>query len=194
PEARREAMVQYVNASIRDQRKAEKEDKAGVIVFGRNTEVEVLPVDFNIQLGRKVESLLDREFTSLSNAMQRAMSMFPHDAAKRIVLVTDGNQNIGDALAEARSVTNAGVSIDVLPVPLDRRKDVAVEKIVLPPDIRRNQPFEARVVINNATDKSGAGRPIKGHVRVIRKAGERQETLVDQPLEIKPGKSVFPFR
>src|SRR3954471_10017387 len=35
PEARREAMIDYVNASIRDQRKSEKGDKAGVIVFGK---------------------------------------------------------------------------------------------------------------------------------------------------------------
>ena len=59
PEARRAAMIRYVNASIREQRKDEKGDRAGVIVFGRNAEVEVPPVDFNIQLGRKVESLLD---------------------------------------------------------------------------------------------------------------------------------------
>src|SRR4029079_9849095 len=176
PEARRDAMIDYVNASIRHQRKSEKGDKAGVIVFGKNAEVEVPPVDFTIQLGHRVERLLDRECGSLSNAMQRAMSMFAHDVAKRIVLVTDGNQDIGDALAEARAVAGAGVSIDVLPVPIDRRSDVAVEKIALPPDIRRNQPFEARVVINNATDKSGEGHPIKGHVRIVRKAGERQET------------------
>src|SRR5262245_8666501 len=194
PEARRDAMIAYVNASIRGQRKAEKGDKAGVIVFGKNAEVEIPPVDFTIQLERRIESLLDREFTDLANAMQRAMSMFPHDSAKRIVLVTDGNQNIGDALAEARAVADAGVSIDVLPVPLDRRSDVAVEKVALPPDIRRNQPFEARVVINNAIDKSGEGRSIKGHLRILRKAGERQETLADEPVELKPGKSVFPFR
>ena len=194
PEARRDAMISYVNASIRDQRKSEKNDRAGVIVFGRNAEVEVPPVDFNIQLGHRVESLLDREFTNLSDAMQRAMSMFPHDAAKRIVLVTDGNQNIGDALEEARSVADAGVSIDVMPVPLDRRSDVAVEKLALPPDIRRNQPFEARVVINNPTDSTGAGQTIKGRIRIVRKAGDREETLVDEPREIKPGKSVFPFR
>src|SRR5882757_3525822 len=112
PEARRSAMINYVNASIRDQRKADKEDKAGVIVFGRNAEVEVPPVDFNIQLGRKVESLLDRDFTNISGALQRAMAMFPHDTAKRIVLVTDGNQNVGDVLQEARAIANAGVSID----------------------------------------------------------------------------------
>ncbi len=194
PEARRDAMISYVNASMRDQRKADKNDRAGVIVFGRNAEVEVPPVDFTIQLGNRIESLLDREFTNLAGAMQRAMSMFPHDTAKRIVLVTDGNQNIGDALAEARSVADAGVSIDVLPVPLDRQSDVAVEKIAMPPDIRRNQPFEVRVVVNNATDSNGAGHPIKGRIRIVRKAGDHQETLVDEPMEIQPGKSVFPFR
>src|SRR3954463_3084525 len=194
PEARRNAMIDYVNASIRDQRKSEKGDKAGVIVFGKNAEVEVPPVDFNIQLGHQVESLLDREYSNLSNALQRAMSMFPHDAAKRIVLVTDGNQNVGDALAEARSVAEAGVSIDVMPVPLDRRSDIAVEKIAMPPDVRRNQPFEVRVVVNNALDNTGAGHPIKGRVQIVRRAGEHTEVLVDDRQEIKPGKSVFPFR
>jgi uncharacterized membrane protein/Mg-chelatase subunit ChlD len=195
PEGRRLAMISYVNASIRDQREAEKEDKAGVIVFGRNAEVEVPPVDFNIQLMRRVESLLDRDFTNLSGAMQRAMAMFPHDSAKRIVLVTDGNQNVGDALQEARAVAEAGVSIDVMPVPIDERSDVAVETFALPPDIRRNQPFEARIVVNNtSTDPSGAGKPVKGRIKIIRKAGEKEETLVDEPHEIKLGKSVFPFR
>ena len=69
---------------------------------------------------RKVESLLDPEYTNLAGAMQRAMAMFPHDAAKRIVIVTDGNQNVGDALEQARAMADAGVSIDVMPVPLER--------------------------------------------------------------------------
>jgi len=117
PEARRAAMIRYTNASIREQRQDEKGDRAGVIVFGRNAEVEVPPVDFDIQLTPRVESQLDPEFSNLSSAMQRAMAMFPHDAAKRIVLITDGNQNIGDALEEARAMADAGVSIDVMPAP-----------------------------------------------------------------------------
>lgn len=195
PESRRAAMIRYVNTSIREQREAEKSDKAGVIVFGQNAEVEVPPVDFNIQLSRKVESLLDRDYTNLSSAMQRAMAMFPHDSAKRIVLVTDGNQNIGDAMEEARAIADAGVSIDVMPVPIDRRSDVAVESFALPPDIRQKQPFEARVIVNNtAVDEEGQGKPVKGRIKIIRKAGDRKETLVDEPQEIKPGKTVFPFR
>ena len=153
PEARRAAMIRYTNASIREQRQDAKDDRAGVIVFGRNAEVEVPPVDFDIQLTQRVESQLDPEFSNLSSAMQRAMAMFPHDAAKRIVLVTDGNQNIGDALEEARSMADAGVSIDVMPVPLEQQTEVSVETVALPADVRLDQPFELRVVLNNATER-----------------------------------------
>jgi uncharacterized membrane protein len=195
PEARRVGMIRYVNASIREHRQDEKGDRAGVIVFGRNAEVEVPPVDFDIQLMTRVESLLDPEFTNLSGAMQRAMAMFPHDAAKRVVLVTDGNQNIGDALEEARAMADAGVSIDVLPVPLEQATEVSVESVALPADVRRDQPFELRVVLNNATGaNSGAAKPVRGRVRVVRKARDREETLADEAVELQPGKRVFTIR
>ncbi len=195
PEARRASMIRYVNASIRAHRKDEKGDRAGVIVFGRNAEVEVPPVDFDIQLMSKVESLLDPEFTNLSSAMQRAMAMFPHDAAKRIMLVTDGNQNIGDALDEARAMANAGVSIDVMPVPLKQQTEVAVETVAIPADVRRDQPFELRVVLNNTTgEDAGDAAPVRGRVRIVRKARGREETLTDEPVELQPGKRVFSLR
>jgi hypothetical protein len=191
PEARRFAMIDYVNASIREHRKDEKGDRAGVIVFGRNAEVEVPPVDFDIQLP-KVESLLDPEYTNLSNAMQRAMAMFPHDAAKRIVIVTDGNQNVGDGLEEARSLADAGVSIDVMPVPLDGTNEITIEKIAIPSDVRQNQPFELRVVMNNeAGDPSREAAPVSGKIRIVRKAGGREETLIEETRVIEPGKSVL---
>ena len=142
-------MIRYANASIHAQRRDDKEDRAGVIVFGKNAEVEVPPVDFSIQLAPKIESLLDPDYTNLAGAMQRAMSLFPHDTAKRVVLVTDGNENIGNALEQARTMADAGVSIDVMPVPLVHRTDIAVEKVALPADVRRGQPFELRVVLNN---------------------------------------------
>ncbi|MCI0492528.1 MAG: glutamine amidotransferase, partial [Planctomycetes bacterium] len=194
PEARREAMIRYTNASIREQRNDSLGDQAGVIVFGRNAEVELPPVDFDIQLRTRIESLLDPEFTNLANAMQRAMAMFPHDSAKRVVIVTDGNENIGDALEQARAMADAGVSIDVLPVPLVRTSEVSVDKVALPADVRRGQPFELRVVLNNATEETENVQPVAGKIRIIRKAGDREETLADAPVEIEPGKRVFSLR
>jgi uncharacterized membrane protein/Mg-chelatase subunit ChlD len=194
PEARRTEMIRYANASIHAQRRDDKEDRAGVIVFGKNAEVEAPPVDFSIQLAPRIESLLDPNYTNLAGAMQRAMSLFPHNTAKRVVLVTDGNENIGNSLEEARAMADAGVSIDVMPVPLGHRSDVAVEKVALPADVRRGQPFELRVVINNTEPADGAAKPVAGHLRIIRKAGERQETLSDQPIKLEPGKRVFSLR
>jgi von Willebrand factor type A domain len=194
PEARREAMIRYVNASIRNQRQADKEDRAGVVVFGRNAEVEVPPVDFSIQLVPKVESLLDPEYTNLAGAMQRAMAMFPHDSAKRVVIVTDGNENIGDALEQARAVADAGVSIDVMPVPLERQSEVSVEKVALPADVRRGQPFELRVVLDNSPPLEGGGKAVTGQIKIVRKAGDREETLTESPITIEPGKRVFTLR
>jgi uncharacterized membrane protein/Mg-chelatase subunit ChlD len=195
PEERRAAMIRYTNASIQAQRKDEKKDRAGVIVFGKNAEVELPPVEFNIELVPRIESLLDPEFSNLAGAMQRAMSMFPHDAAKRIVLVTDGNQNIGDALEQARAIADAGVSIDVLPVPLERRSEVAVEKVALPVDVRRDQPFELRVVLNHAVPEGAPpNQTVSGRVRVVRKAGDRETTIAEGPVTLAPGKHVVTFR
>jgi uncharacterized membrane protein len=194
PEGRRTEMIRYANASIHAQRRDDKEDRAGVIVFGKNAEVEAPPVDFSIQLAPRIESLLDPDYTNLAGAVQRAMSLFPHDTAKRVVLVTDGNENIGNVLEEARAAADGGVSIDVMPVPLGHRSDVAVEKVALPADVRRGQPFELRVVLNNTVPADAPPKPVAGHLRIIRKAGERQETLSDQPITLEPGKRVFSLR
>ena len=40
--------------------------------------------------------------TDVASALRLAMAMFPHDTAKRVVLMSDGNDNMGDVLAEAR--------------------------------------------------------------------------------------------
>jgi Mg-chelatase subunit ChlD len=195
PEQRRTEMIRYVNASIGAQRNDDKQDRAGVIVFAHNAEVEVPPVDFDVQLPPRIESLLDTQHTDLTGAMQRARAVFPPDGAKRIVLVTDGNENIGDVLAHARTLSDASIGIDVLPVPLTNRADVMVEKIALPVDVRRGQPFEIRVVLSRMTaGGAGAGPPTAGRVRIVRKAGEREDTLFETAVEIGPRKKVLSFR
>ena len=128
--------------------------------------------------------------------MQRAMAMFPHDAAKRIVLVTDGNQNVGDALEEARAIADAGVSIDVMPVPLDQQSEVAVEKIALPADVRRNQPFELRVVVNNDSDRRsrrGKTGEAARSASCARRASARKRWSMSRARSSR-ARRVFPFR
>ena len=64
--------------------------------------------------------------------MKLAQASFPEDAAKRIVVVSDGNQNLGDAVEQAQGVAAAGIGIDVMPVRYHHRAEVAVERVLLP--------------------------------------------------------------
>ena len=194
PIEQRLEMGKYVNASIEEHRKdfgdGRFEDRYAVIVFGRDAGVEMPLVDVGISLPRRVETILDPEYSDLATAIQRAKAMFPFDSAKRIVLVTDGNQNLGNAQREAKAATAAGVSIDVVPVMLVPRNEVAVEKIDVPANARRGQPFEMRVVLGNDAPE-GSERSVAGKLRIVRKTGEREETIVTQEIVVPPGKRVF---
>jgi len=190
PIEQRQEMGKFVNASIEEHRDGTREDRYAVIVFGRDAGVEMPLVDVGISLPPRVETILDPEYSDLATAIQRAKAMFPFDAAKRIVLVTDGNQNLGNAQREAKAATAAGVSIDVVPVMLVPRNEVAVEKIDVPANARRGQPFAMRVVLGNDAPK-GSARSVPGKLRIIRKTGEREETIVEQDIVVPPGKRVF---
>lgn len=189
-ESQREAMRTLVNGLVREHRRDEKQDRAGVIVFGRDAEVELPPVDFNYEMAR-IESTVDRRATDLAGAMSRAMSLFPHDSAKRVVLVTDGNENAGDALRQARAMADAGVSVDVLPTPMSARSETSVDKVALPSDVRIDQPFEVRIVIDHESD---SGRSAKGRLRIVRKAGDTERVISEGQVTLQEGKNVFNVR
>jgi uncharacterized membrane protein len=191
PQDQRQAMLDYVNEAVRRHHRESSEDKVGVIVFGRDAAVEYPPADFFAGLAQVETTDLDPEHTDLAGAMKRAMAMFTGDYAKRIVVVSDGNENVGDARRQARALADASVSIDVWPVFLPARNEISVEKVAIPADVRRDQPFDLRVVVNNETSGENPNRTVRGKLRIVRKTGERDETIAEQDVELPPGKRVL---
>ncbi len=193
PDAQRQEMVDYINASIARHRKEEKRDRAGVVVFGEDAAVEIPPIDEHVPLPATSENQLDRQQSNLAAALKLAQALFPHDSAKRVVVVSDGNETLGDARAQAQALADAGVSIDVVPIHLAARGEVAVEKLTVSNDVRRGQPFDLRVVLNNTTDGEQGG-AVRGRLRIVRRTGERETTMAEQEVELPPGKRVFSIR
>ncbi|MEX2559954.1 MAG: VWA domain-containing protein, partial [Pirellulales bacterium] len=193
PVERREAMVDYVNAAILRHRK--QDDKVGVVVFGREAAIEVPPFDDDVQLTRQVESMLNPEATNLAGALKLAQASFPEDAAKRIVVISDGKENLGDAMEMAQVAALAGIGIDVQPVIFGARGEVLVEKLALPPDVRKGQPFDLRVVLSNTTEPAeGQSGVIGGKLIISRKTDDEPQVLSEQHVELPPGKKVFTVR
>src|SRR5947209_20249714 len=100
---------------------SETEDKAGIIIFGREAKIEYPPFADEIRAVGVLESLFDlrTDATNIASALKLAQASFPEDSAKRIVVVTDGNENLGDAPLVARSLADAGIGIDVAPIVLN---------------------------------------------------------------------------
>ena len=142
--------------------------------------------------------------TSIASALRLARGTFPEGTAKRVVLVSDGNQNLGDAFAEAQALTNAGIGIDVAILPTMVRADVVVEKIVAPTNVRSGAPFDVTLVLNNiqpedddiAQDVRPSTPPprFQGRVTVMRKNRGGGKLVSEQDVTLEPGKQVFTFR
>ena len=193
PASRRQAVREDLNASILEHRR--DGDYAGVIVFGRDAAIEVPPFDDDVQMGENVESLLDPRYTNLAAAMRLAEASFPPGVARRMVILSDGAENLGDAETSARSAAESGIGIDVFPIRYAAGSDVRVERITLPPDIRQDQPFDLRVVLDH-TPPSGVqnASPIRGRLILSEQTGDEPRVISDEPVTLGPGKQVFVVR
>jgi len=189
----RSRMIEYVNQAVERHRRPR--DRAGVIVFGREAAIELPPFDESIPLAATPGSPVDPEYTNLAGAMRLAQATFPEDAARRVVILSDGNENLGDALEQGRALAAAGTGIDVLPIRYQRRGEVMVERVVVPPEARRGQPVDLKVVISNTrTPRGGESGEVTGRLTIKQRAGGREVLLSEQRVTLPPGKKVFALR
>lgn len=192
PELQRRAEAEYANADIMKHLNKERGDRAGVIVFGRDAALEHPPYDDKIQIRTTPESRIEADHTNIEGALKLAMASFPEDSARRVVIVTDGNENLGSGLEQARQMAEAGVGIDVVPIRYQARADVAVERVTIPPDVNRGQPFDVQVVLNNTATDEGAA--VKGQLELVRKTADGEQVMAREAVELAPGKTVKHLR
>jgi Mg-chelatase subunit ChlD len=191
--SQRTSALDYANAAVRAHRDSRAGDMAGVVIFGREALVES-PLYDGPLLSRDIETRVDSEHTNLASALRLASAAFPDGVARRVVVVSDGNQNLGDALAEARILTERGIGIDVVPVPTLPRSDVIVDKVIAPVEARSSAPFDVSVVLQNVAPELVTDRPVAGRLTVVRKSGDFEQLIAEQDVVVPPGKQVLTFR
>src|SRR5256885_13989675 len=111
PSPQQEAAKEYVNQSSKEKKNV---DKAGVIVFGSEASIESSP-NPAIDL-QKIQAVVGTERTDLAGAIRLGTAAFPEHGQKRLVLLTDGNENVGDAMGAVLAAKPLAVSVDVVPM------------------------------------------------------------------------------
>lgn len=194
PRAKREVMLQHVIKSTDSHRHPQRNDSAGLIVFGREAAIEFPPFNDRLPNVKAVESYFGRtDATNLEAALKLAQASFPEDTAKRVVIVTDGNETLGSATSVAKAMADAGIGIDVVPISLAANSEILVEKVDLPGNIRQGQPFESKIVINRYHEGEEA-RDVPGRLRLLRSVGPREEVLLEDDVVLDKDVNVFPIR
>lgn len=198
PRAKREVMLNYAIESVRTHRNKQRGDLSGLIVFGREAAIEFPPYDDDLPYVDGVESYLGRtDATNLESALKLAQASFPENSARRIVIITDGNETVGTAASVAKAMSDKGIGIDIVPINMDSNSEILVEKVDLPGNIRQGQPFETRVVINRYQEDA-SDTPVVGRLRVIRSVGPTDvvvyESDQNDPVVLDRDVNVFPIR
>ena len=112
-----------------------------------------------------IESTIDAENTDLGAAVKLALAAFPEDTARRIVVISDGNENRGNLLEQALVAKQLGVQVDVLPIEYFYDREVLVEKVSIPPDVKKGETVNINVVIR-------ASEPTRGHAPDLPEGGQ----------------------
>lgn len=156
------------------------QDRAGVIVFGSEARLEAT-LQPTPRLER-VAAVVPGDRTDLAAALRLATAAFPEHGQRRVVLLSDGHENQGDALAAAALAR--AQQVDVFPVPLtaERGPDVAVQRLLAPARVKQGQTFEVKAFI--LADDSGPAT-----VRLLR----NHRLQGEQVLTLEAGKNLLAF-
>jgi hypothetical protein len=146
------AQAEYREAPVVDGlgAKLPGQDLMGVVSFGQDALVEDPPQHhlefqgFNTSPGAN--------FTDIESALRLAGSLAAPGTRRHVLLLSDGRQNVGDAVGEARVLRSEGVRVDVLPLPVPLGPDVRVDSVEVPPTVPPgSRPEATAVLVSNET-------------------------------------------
>jgi len=127
-----------------------RDDAAGVVSVGADALVEQ-PVG-QLRDFTGFQSLVDRGATNLEEGLNLAGALFPVGYRKRVVVLTDGRQNIGDALGAARLLRDEDARVDVVPLTPASGPEASVVNVQAPSSLRQgaNLPLTVKLRSNVA--------------------------------------------
>lgn len=143
----RERQVRFVSEAVS---KLGPEDQAAIIAFGKEAVVDVAPgklpgVD-------RILSVVDGSASDLAGAIRLASASFPDGKARRIVLLSDGNETRGDAAEAASVAATDGIPIDHVVLGTQPMEGEAVlVQADMPNELRQGQPFAIRATVDSTT-------------------------------------------
>jgi Mg-chelatase subunit ChlD len=156
--------------------------RAAVIAFGEEALVERLASEARDL--PPIASVPGASRTDIASALRLALALFPEDSQKRLILLSDGLENVGEALARSDWLASRGVEIDIVPLlapPVEAEAYLA--DLEVPAAVREGQSFAVTALIESTVAQ-------RATVRLF----DAGDLVVSRQLELEPGMNRMELR
>ena len=129
------------------------DDMFGVVTFGHDAAVEMpLTRDPGFE---SFQTQPDPSYTDIAGALRLAAGLLPDGYARQLVLISDGRQNLNDALSAVRALRAEGIRVDVVVVGEAPAAEALVSGVDVPPELREGQTATAVVHLQSTGQAAG---------------------------------------
>jgi len=161
-----------------------RSDKAAVIVFGADALVEI-PMTEQLELVQMGSDPI-RLNTDLAGALRLGLALFPADTAKRVVILSDGRETIGESVEVARLAAATNVQIDTVFLASEgaaqqAAPEVLVTDVRLPASVNAGEAFDLTVTVASNQPSSLA------EIRVLSSG----TIIYREPVELRQGTNSY---
>ncbi len=154
-------------------------DQAGMVVFGKNALVERAPHPDPTH--NRITSFPITAHTDIEQAIQLGLALFPAETQKRLVLLSDGGQNSGQAQTAARLAATHGIPIETVDLSeAASGAEALITGIALPNQAHDSQHVELSVTVESSVEQ-------KAHLRIV----ADEEIISEREVRLHAGVSEF---
>ncbi len=137
PEAREQARKFVRNSAA----ESGSGDQIGIVGFARTPELWQAPAS-KLTISEQWPKAEDRSATRIAEALNFASAVFPIESAKRLVLLSDGNDTSEGTLGVADSLGTSGTEIYSVALNNAKTPEVLVEAVEVPRYLKKGQAFD----------------------------------------------------
>ena len=115
-----------------------------------------------------------RDGTDIASAIETAAGFLPPGYVPEIVLLSDGNETLNDALVAAN---RSRFPINCVPLPTRSEPEVQVSAVNVPSEVREGEPFFVEVIVQSNHEDTAKIEVYQGDIKVI---GEQRKLKVGE--------------
>ncbi|HEU4964597.1 MAG TPA: VWA domain-containing protein [Bacilli bacterium] len=166
--------VAWLQDAIRDKR---PEDGYAILGLGEKPAVEY-PMSTDNSPNLEFGLVQNPNFTNLAGGLRLAEGLAEPGYNPRVILLSDGEQNIGDAAREAAYLKDRGVRVDVVKLTRHSGSEVLIDSATVPSTLYQGETFNLDAVLQSTVATAA-------QLRVY----EDNELVSTTPVDLKKGET-----